>query len=424
MRNLRIIHRSILKSPQALELTASTWDITNDAIICAFGPTRQSPSIELKRWQKHSKQYDHIVSWEASCPLPDLDCDKILSLSHFSDPPTTCLILAGGDIVVVREEPQPHQDKIEIVGSVDVGITAAAWSPDEELLVLTTRADTLLYMTRDFDNVIDITFIADDLKAFNHVSVGWGKKETQFKGKKARALRDPTVPETVDAGVLSEHDSKDTNISWRGDGTYLAVNSIESDSRRVIRVYSREGALDSVSEPVDGLVGALSWRPAGNIIAGVQFSVKQAQVVFFERNGLRHGQYPLRLGEDEISNPGTRILLQWNVDSSVLAVCFKDRVQLWTTGNYHYYLKQEIMAVCEEPTVRPISIHWHPEKPLHLLLDSKGKSPFSIVYAPTSTEHSPDGPQELAYISTVASGPTAPPDDYGIVAVIDGSKCP
>ena len=32
------------------------------------------------------------------------------------------------------------------------------------------------------------------------------------------------------------------------------------------------------------------------------------------------------------------------------------------------------------------------------------------------------GIQKLEYNLTVASGPTSPPNDYGIVAVIDGSK--
>lgn len=93
-------------------------------------------------------------------------------------------MLAGGDIVVVREEPQTGEEKIEILGSVDAGISAAAWSPDEELLAITTRADTLLYMTRDFENVTDVTFTSDDLKASSHVSVGWERRKLNSKGKR------------------------------------------------------------------------------------------------------------------------------------------------------------------------------------------------------------------------------------------------
>ena len=107
---------------------------------------------------------------------------------------TACLVLAGGDIVVVREETLAGEDRIEIVGSVDAGITAAKWSPDEELLAITTKADTVVFMSRSFEGITDVAMTAEDLKASKHVSVGWGKKETQFKGKGAKALRDPTMP--------------------------------------------------------------------------------------------------------------------------------------------------------------------------------------------------------------------------------------
>lgn len=378
MRNLRNIHRSLLKSPPGIEVTASAWDVGTDSVICAFGPTKENDLLELKRWKKYAKTMEPIASWDAPSPLPDVDCDKILDLHYFSDSLTACLVLVGGDLILVREDPQDGEGKIEIVGSVDAGISAAAWSPDEELLAVTTKASTLLYMTRDFENVADAILTTEDLKASNHVSVGWGKKETQFKGKKARALRDPTMPETVDEGVLSHLDSRNMTISWRGDGAYLAVNGIESNSRRIIRVYSREGILDSVSEPVDRLIGALSWRPAGNLLAGVQHLEDTVKVIFFERNGLRHGQFDLRLTKKEMESWTSVISLTWNVDSSVLAVSFRDRVQLWTIGNYHYYLKQEIFTLAEEPSTEPLLLRWHLEKPLHFTLSSCSKWPFGV----------------------------------------------
>ena len=356
-------------------MTAVCWDLnSDDSAVFSLGPTKNNPLLELKRWRKHESEWQSIASWNAPCPLPDLECDRVVDLHYFSEVQTAVLVLAGGDLVVVREDPQDDEDKIEIVGSVEVGISAASWSPDEELLALTTRASTLLYMTREFDNVANVTLTNEDLKASNAVSVGWGKKETQFKGKKARALRDPTIPETVDEGVLHPLDDKSTAISWRGDGTYLAINSTVGDSRRAIRVYSREGFLDSVSEPVDNLVSALSWRPAGNIIAAIQ-RLGVARVVFFERNGLRHGQFDLRLTKEEMENLGSEITLKWNVDSTVLAICFRDRVQLWTMGNYHYYLKQEILSCPSSATdLGILKLRWHPEKPLHLLISNGGNA--------------------------------------------------
>jgi elongator complex protein 1 len=386
MRNLRNVRLAETHIEGELPLTATTWDTSSDSVVCTFGPAEHNPIIEVRRKRPEinsrdplsPEAFECIASWDAPCPLPDLACDRVLSLHYFADNLTTCLVLEGGDIVVVREEALPGEDKIEIVGSVDVGITAAAWSPDEEMLVLTTRAQTFLYMTRDFENVADINLTPKDMQASQHVSVGWGKRETQFQGKRAKALRDPTVPEKIDQGILSSYDDGSTTISWRGDGSYVAVNSIEADTRRVIRVYSREGTLDSVSEPVDGLEGALSWRPSGSLIAGIQRLDNRIDVVFFERNGLRHGEFSLRLTEAEMNSWASRIQLAWNVDSTVLAVKFQDRVQFWTTGNYHWYLKQVVPITIDPNFSLPYSLEWHQEKALRLVAGSSGMTFFQV----------------------------------------------
>ena len=402
MRNLRNVHRSVIRNDAKQPVTACHWDVNGpSSVICAFGPTEQDPLLELKRWENFAEGFVHIASWDAPCPNPDVKQDQIVDLHFFSDTLTAVVVLAGGDLVVVRETPSPSEAKIEIVGSVDAGISAAAWSPDEEILAIVTKASTILYMTRDIDNIVDLTLSSDDFKVSNHVSVGWGKTETQFKGKKARALRDPTVPEHVDEGVLHPSDTLQTSISWRGDGSYVAVNSIEG-SRRVIRVFSRDGILESVSEPVDNLTDALSWRPAGNLISGIQRSQDTMRVVFFEKNGLRHGQFDLRLSKEDIDVWADQISLEWNSDSTVLCVRYKDRLQLWQMGNYHYYLKQEIRGSSDAETLTHFS--WHPEKSLSFS--------FGTGWAV----------QRLAYSSRIAGGPHVPPSDHGLVAVIDGKR--
>ncbi|KAI9715989.1 MAG: hypothetical protein M1812_005623 [Candelaria pacifica] len=417
MRNLKNIYRSTLLFDQPLPLTATAWDpVTND-LLCTFGPSKESAVIELKRSldpEDHFSKpqgtvsrndFTQIASWDAPCPLPDLACDEVLCLHYFTDNRTACLVLAGGDIVIVREQPLHGEDRIEIVGSVDAGITAAACSPDEELLALTTRASTMLLMTREIECVADVPLTAEDLQASKHVSVGWGKSETQFKGKRAKALRDPTMPEKVDEGTLSLQDRGKVALSWRGDGAYVAVNTIEPTSRRLIRIFSRHGVLDSVTEPIDGLEGALSWRPAGNLMAGVQRLASHIDIVFFERNGLRHGQFSLRLTPEEMETWGGDIALRWNVDSTVLAVCFIDRVQLWTMGNYHYYLKQELMLWALDHGGRAATIDWHPEQALRLAM------------------YSDRDLQKMEYIFSPSSGSNMALPDFGNVAVIDGSTC-
>ena len=410
MRNLRNLRHSVLEHSSPSTPSACAWDASSKDLICVHGPSEEDSLIELRKWIQKETSGDsatdaseHVASWDALCPNPELSCDRVLNVRFFTDSSETTIVLAGGDIVNVSAATSERLQQIEIVGSVDDGIAAAAWSPDEELLAILTKADTFLYMTREFENVASVDLSSEDLKASKHVSVGWGRAETQFRGKGAKALRDPTVPEKVDEGLFSKKDGGEATISWRGDGAYVAVNSTMSSSRRVIRIYSREGELDGVSEPVDYMEGALSWRPAGNLMASIQRLEDRIDVIFFERNGLRHGHFSLRLSKAERETWGQKIELQWNVDSSVLAVCFLDRVQLWTMGNYHYYLKQEIRYRRVGKEEHLPFFAWHPEQPLLFAVGLEG-----CIH-------------EFQYGYRVARSSIVSPHDYGIVSVIDGT---
>ncbi|KAL2185459.1 IkappaB kinase complex, IKAP component [Thermothelomyces heterothallicus CBS 203.75] len=423
MRNLRNIAHGVFRAPDpssttpAARISASCWDVARDEVIIACGPQPGDSRIELLRIAKHAQHVSpaqlqsHIIaSWDSPTPNEDGAPDVIRGLHYFSDTLTTCVIMAGGDIVTVTEDEEgiaaPGEAHVEIVGTLSPSIAAARWSPDEELLVIATGDAKVVFMSRSFDVITEIRLSPDDLKLSKHVSVGWGKKETQFQGRgaKAKALRDPTIPEKVDEGALSPNDDGRCSISWRGDGAYVAVNFPQEGVRRVIRVYSREGELDSVSEPVDGLEGSLSWRPEGNLIAGIQRLPDRVDVAFFERNGLRHGQFTLRRPEsapDALED----VALEWNPDSTVLAVILRDRIQLWTMGNYHWYLKQEI--ICGQPAdavtrhQRPV-FSWHAEKPLLLAAAAADKLLVN------------------EYALVVSRGPANSPYDHGAVAVIDG----
>ncbi|KAF3123418.1 hypothetical protein TWF703_000894 [Orbilia oligospora] len=389
-----------------LPLAATEWDVSSNSIICAFGPSLDFPVIEINRLT--GGLVTNIASWDyhGPCPKDGLEEDKILDLHYFADDLSICLVLKGGDVIVIWEEPHDGQSKVEIVGSVEEGITAASWSPDESLLAIATEARTFVLMTRRFEPLADFSLTEEDLKLSKHVNVGWGKKETQFKGKRAAALRDPTMPERVDEGVLSSADTKDTKLSWRGDGQYVALSTVQDGKRRIIRIFSRSGELDGVSEPVDGMEGALSWRPSGNIIASVKRTGSDLEVIFFERNGLRHGEFPVRVPRTG-SQPATIYDLEWNMDSTVLAVCLEDRVQLWTTMNYHWYLKSEILCKSfPRPSLDspPPRVKWHPERTLQLSIAT-----FRVI-------------TELDFAWFIHRGATSPPFDLGIVAVIDGSN--
>ena len=424
MINLNDIGHSIFKLPHEASINSvSAWGTSANSLFFACGPTKSNTEIKLYEVQSLAAEGQNtqlIAAWESPHDELKENSEKLVNLHYFADDLSFCLILNGGDTFIVRREPDEYQSHVEIAGSIDAGIAAAAWSPDEELLALVTSSKSFLLMSRNYDPVHEVEISPNDLKSSNHVSVGWGAAETQFKGRRAKGLRDPTVPEKVDAGSLSHLDKGEIIISWRGDGAYVAINSIDDEKRRTIRVYGRDGLLDSISEPLDGLEGSLSWRPSGNLLAGVQRLSDRASVVFFERNGLRHGEFSLRLTKDDLSSWASEIRLAWNSDSSILGIQFKDRIQLWMMKNYHYYLKKEINNLGSE-FESSFLMEWHPESPyiLHkcyggmLDLQFLWRRPINRVigivevmgYAPGFTR------QDVTYHESI-----------GLVGVVDGGE--
>jgi elongator complex protein 1 len=344
-----------------------------------------------------------VTSWDIELSESS-DHYQVQSLHYLASDDYLCVIFLSGDIVIVRQDAPDSGNKIEIVGTIDDGVLAAAWSPDDELLVIMTGKQSLLFMTRTFDVLATVPLTIGDLALSKQVSVGWGKAETQFRGKRAHAMRDPTVPEHVDEGVLSPLDNGKVELSWRGDGAFIAVSSVDEGRRRTVRVYTREGQIESVGEAVDGLEEAIAWQPSGSIIASVQRFDDHAEIVFFERNGLRHGQFSLRESKEDLLKEHSTIRLEWNIDSTILAVIFKSKVQLWTTKNYHWYLKQEIFLDLVLANADLPIVAWNPEKANTLAIISLDSALF------------------INLASTIVSGSTQSPYDFGSVAVTDGKK--
>jgi hypothetical protein len=76
------------------------------------------------------------------------------------------------------------------------------------------------------------------------------------------------------------------------------------------------------------LEGLIDWRPSGNLISGlVRYGYEGGgagakgrwEVAMLERNGLRHGGFPLREAAETWENGRVRGM-SWNADSEVLAI--------------------------------------------------------------------------------------------------------
>ncbi|GAA5889329.1 hypothetical protein JCM6882_000709 [Rhodosporidiobolus microsporus] len=363
----------------------------------------------------------------------------VVSFHYQPEDDALAIVLSNGEVEQVFLQGGAGEPRRENVGTFDTGIKAAAWSPDDELLSIITGDNLLLLLTRLFDPLHESPLHTTTFGTDAPVSVGWGQKSTQFHGslgKTAAAAAAKLNPLDADV-LLSPEDDRKTRIVWRGDSAWFAVSSVELAPERAgeaegqrrevrrVRIFARSGEHSSTSEPVPGLEGALAWMPSGEILASTQRKVLpsaagaegeaekvELQVVFFERNGLRRYEFPLREREEMVRQGRVRVReVGWNSGSDVLAVWVerdgeagekKHAVQLYHRSNYHWYLKQEISPRLAASTSLQGFV-WHPEKALELsLLTSDGLEDYIFSW------------------DTFCSARSAPFDD-GTVAVVDGA---
>ncbi|XP_068740348.1 elongator complex protein 1-like [Montipora capricornis] len=366
----------------------------------AFGITAFQPS---------SQEVISSVSLVSEGYLPDNGTGYVVGIQYLSDLESVCVATGKGDVIIWNTITR----QLECVGSVDSGLRCMAWSPDQERAVFVTGEETLLMMTREFDPICEFSYHSEEYGEEKPITVGWGKRETQFHGSVGK----PTAAslQQVTARPAAEWDDKMPRISWRGDGQFFVVSAVHPKTgARTLRVWNREGILCSTSETVDGLEQALFWKPSGSLIASSQRKPHRHEIIFFERNGLRHGEFILPFKKMEVKV----MEVAWNIDSTVLAVWEEELpseessqdfipnsyVQLWSVNNYHWYLKQQIEfpASLKE---RVACFEWDPEAPLTLHIMTTGGHYHYYSWC-WNTVHSEGACEEN--ISTVA--------------VIDGAK--
>lgn len=278
-------------------------------------------------------------------PATDSTSPQVVSCSIIPDTRTLCLIAASGDIAIAAFE-DDILPPLDIVGTVSPGpVQAATFSPDYSRLAIITSTSTPTLILMDptsFEVLSSAPIITSDFGEEAPINVGWGSKTTQFHGSLGKqAAKAPTVP---GRSTSTPDDDSRPRISWRGDAKYFSVSLLQ-DGRRVLRVFDHQARLQSTAENVAGLEHPLAWRPNGSLIASTQrfgnvpnanadenWALEKGQdgrhdVVFFERNGLRHGEFRLR--ESKSTRKASSSLrcwayrvhdLGWNADSSILSV--------------------------------------------------------------------------------------------------------
>ncbi|NXA41013.1 ELP1 protein, partial [Eudromia elegans] len=341
------------------------------------------------------------ISLVAEGFMPEDGSGCIVGLEELPEQECVCVATAAGDILLCNLSTK----EVECVGTVDGGLSTMSWSPDQELVLLVTGQQTLIMMTRDFEPITEKQFHQNEFGEEKLVALGWGKKETQFhgsEGKQAAHRKQTEVP------PASAWDDGRPRVAWRGDGQFVAVSAVcpETGARK-IRVWNRELVLQSTSEPVSGLEQALAWKPSGSLMASTQEKPNRHDVVFLEKNGLLHGEFtlPFQKGQVKVKE------LLWNADSTILAVWLEDLkkdencnpncyVQLWTTGNYHWYLKQSLHFGNLEKN-HLVSLLWDPVIPYRLHILCQGWHYLSYDWHWTTSHAMGESSQNVANVAVI-----------------------
>ncbi|XP_069778820.1 elongator complex protein 1 isoform X2 [Narcine bancroftii] len=364
MRNLKLLQSLHCDGWQGLG-TPQCLTIRTDS-----GTVLVGSDLGITELDPRTEQVVNKVSLIEEAFLPEDGTGCIVAIEDLPDQESVCVATASGDVILYNL----NTNQLECVGSVDSGLTGMSWSPDQELVILTTGQETIIMMTSNFDPVMEFKIHQDEFGEGKFITVGWGKKETQFHGTEGKEAALHKLVEVKPAFPWDDHKLR---VTWRGDGQLFAVSAIcPMTGSRKLRVWNRECVLQSTSELVNGLEQALCWKPSGSLIASAQRKLNKHSVVFFEQNGLLHGEFPLPFEKDQVKVNE----LLWNSESNVLAIWLEDLkpadeankngqqntyVQLWTVGNYHWYLKQSLHFGCQ----RIVSLMWDPESPyqLHVL---------------------------------------------------------
>ncbi|KAI7821425.1 IKI3 family-domain-containing protein [Kickxella alabastrina] len=398
MRNLSIQSEIVVSLPGYRVLGG--WDHSSSSSNSDSFEQRDSPAAALCVDVTEQKAYVLLsiplgslttaaaaAAAEPVCVLPFSASDaQIAGMQYLMERESVVVVLRSGDIYTIGVA----TGDIEAVGTVDPGIVSSAWSPDEEVLAL------------DFDVLAEFLLAQGEQGEEQHVALGWGRKETQYHGKagKQAALADSAV-----AAELSRDDDYCVRVAWRGDGAFFGVTFVRG-GRREIRVFSREGALHSTAERIQALEHPLAWKPAGRLLAATERLAHRHDVVFYERNGLRHGEFTLRECTRRVVD------LAWNSDSSVLAVtalvdcgsggALEPCVELWADRNYHWYLKQELRASAVGGDISHVV--WDAEDALCLhVVGRAAYAPWSNVPPPMAL-NSLDAGTAVAHVAFAAFG--------------------
>ncbi|KAL5004669.1 hypothetical protein ScPMuIL_018125 [Solemya velum] len=281
MRNLKLL-TNVRAPPQA-----DLKDIQGFSVDCDTGLVYCASSKNIFGIDPRTNEITCRVSLTEDGYFPADGSGKLVGIQYLADQQSVCIVTNTGNLLLFNV----LLGQLECVGCVESGLTEMAWSPDLGLVILITGQETMIMMTREFDPVTEVAMHPEQFGESKFITVGWGKKETQFHGSEGKGA---AKKKSVDVNPAMFWDDTKPRVSWRGDGQNFVVSSVDpSTGARKLRVWSRECTHLSTSEDVDGVEQSLAWKPSGGLIATSQTKQNKHDIIFFEKNGLRHLEFTL-----------------------------------------------------------------------------------------------------------------------------------
>lgn len=277
--------------------------------------------VENEVFQLTCGQWTHILSSERSLNV----------ISHVMVDENDLLLFTNEDILQYSAGSWNKMDNFP-------SFRIATKNHSEDLIVILT-ADELIIVNYQLEVVSSCLLGGDEQRAL--VNVGWGSRETQFNGKKITDEQkvDQFLEETQDIET-----QRSPQIVWRGDDEYFALLLPLPENKSQLFIYTQDLVLCNKSEPFI-CSGGLSWG-RWITVGGVPGIIN-----LYETNGLKKSEFSIR-------KPYSKNLLGWNSANSILAVHVNNEIQLWTTGNFHWYHKLTIPSISafEWSSTNPLEI--------------------------------------------------------------------
>ncbi|KFD58228.1 hypothetical protein M513_00991 [Trichuris suis] len=299
------------------------------------------------------------------------------------------------------------------IASVDLMLAAAAWSPDSVLLALVSVSGELRLYEKNCWTYLEVSASPEDSGIEKHVDIGWGKKETQFRGSLGKhPIGNGKSTENAEHLAPTAQVNTGAMICWDSLGECIAVSVFNPACGRRVHIWNSKLVHLRSLEYLPGIGLPISWRPSGGRIVCCRFSHEDSPaIILFEEKGLKHHQFSL----PKFFTGFEVCFMAWSSQSDILALHLRsqmndaDFVLLYTICNYHWYLKKTFCIVAPK---RVTCLKWEAEQPrsLHIVFNDWSCLRFDLIWS-TCRKHSTVAvlDEDTVFFTNFSNGITPPP---------------